>query len=55
MRRFTRVRVGRAKALFGAAGRVKSDTDDDEHNGEHRDGSDYFHGYNSLIRSMRPS
>jgi hypothetical protein len=44
-----------SKALLSATGGVKSDADDREHDDEHRDGSDYFHGYNSLIRSMRRS
>ena len=43
------------KLLLSATGGVKSDADNDEHDGKHSNGSDDFHGYNSLIRSIRRS
>src|SRR6267143_4959219 len=43
------------KALLCAARCVKRNADDDKHDAKHSDGSDQFHGYSSLIRSMRRS
>jgi hypothetical protein len=39
--------------LLRSTSGVKGDADDDEHNGEHSNGSDKFHGYNPLIFKMR--
>ena len=43
------------KALFRSTSGVKGDADDDKHDAEHGNGSDKFHGYNSLILTMRRS
>lgn len=36
------------EALLSATGGVKSNADNDEYDGKHSNGSDDFHGYNSL-------
>jgi hypothetical protein len=45
----------RRKALLHSTSGVKGDADDDEHDAEHSNGSNKFHGYNSLIFEMRRS
>ena len=43
------------KALLRSTCRVKGNAYYDEHDAEHSNGSDNFHGYNSLILEMRRS
>ena len=43
------------EGLFRSTRGVKGDADDYEHDAKHSNGSDKFHGYNSLILEMRRS